>query len=92
MDIFRAEYALNKYTLMMMMTTNPEDIAKEDLAIAKSSVAISSAHHNFDEHDDEDHNHNYDELMMMSMMMLMMSRDLQIELRLASLVIRVIIE
>ena len=31
--------------MMMMMTKNPEDIATEDLAIAKSSVAISSAHH-----------------------------------------------
>ena len=30
--------------MMMMMTTNPEYLATEDLAIAKSSVAISSAH------------------------------------------------
>ena len=30
---------------MMMVTKNPEDIATDDLAIAKSSVAISSAHH-----------------------------------------------
>ena len=31
--------------MMMMMMTNPEYIATEHLAIAKSSVAISSAHH-----------------------------------------------
>ena len=30
----------------MMMTMNPEYIAKEDLATAKSFVAIASAHHN----------------------------------------------
>ena len=39
---------------MMMMTTNPEDIATEDLAIARSSVAISSAHHVGDDVDDYD--------------------------------------
>ena len=38
--------------MMMMMTTNPEYLATEDLAIAKSSVAISSAHQ--DDEDDED--------------------------------------
>ena len=36
-----------------MMITNPEDKATEDLAIAKSSVAISSAHHD-DDNDDDD--------------------------------------
>ena len=37
--------------MMIKMTKNPEDIAMEDLAIAKSSVAISSAHHDeFDCH------------------------------------------
>ena len=38
------------------MTTNPEDIATEDLAAAKSSVAISSAHHSDDDGggDDDD--------------------------------------
>ena len=38
------------------MTTNPEDIATEDLAIAKFAVAISSAHHdnNNDDGDDDD--------------------------------------
>ena len=30
--------------MMIKMTKNPEDIAMEDFAIAKSSVAISSAH------------------------------------------------
>ena len=35
-----------------MMTTNLEDIATEDLAIAKSSVAISSAHRGCDGGDD----------------------------------------
>ena len=35
------------------MTTNLENIATEDLAIAKSSVAISSAYHD-DEDDDHD--------------------------------------
>ena len=39
---------------MMMMTTNLEYIATEDLAIAKSSVAISSAHHDDDDDDDND--------------------------------------
>ena len=34
----------------MVMTPNPEDIATEDLATAKFSVAISSAHHQFDHH------------------------------------------
>ena len=38
------------YTLMMMMTMNPADIALEDLAKAKSSVAISSAHHHGHHH------------------------------------------
>ena len=38
--------------MMMMMTTNPEYLATEDLAIAKSSVAISSAHHDGDDGDD----------------------------------------
>ena len=33
---------------MMMMTKNPEYIATEDLAIAKSTVAISSAHRDDD--------------------------------------------
>ena len=28
------KYTLEKYTLIMMMTTNPEDIVTEDLAIA----------------------------------------------------------
>ena len=41
--------------MMMMMTTNPEYLATEDLAIAKSSVAISSAHHD-DVNDDDDAN------------------------------------
>ena len=34
--------------MMKMMSTNPED-----LATAKSSVAISSAHHDDDDDDDE---------------------------------------
>ena len=37
-----------------MMTTNPKDIATEDLTIAKPSVAISSAHHGGGDDDDED--------------------------------------
>ena len=40
--------------MMMMMTTNPEYLATEDLAIAKSSVAISSAHHDDDDEGDGD--------------------------------------
>ena len=40
--------------MMKKMTKNPEDIAMEDLAIAKSSVAISSAHHDDDDDDDHD--------------------------------------
>ena len=40
--------------MMMMMTTNLEYIATEDLSIAKSTVAISSAHHGEDDDDDED--------------------------------------
>ena len=36
--------------MMIKMTKNPEDIAMEDLAIAKSSVAISSAHHHHHHH------------------------------------------
>ena len=36
------------------MTTNPKDIATEDLTIAKPSVAISSAHHGGGDDDDED--------------------------------------
>ena len=39
---------------MMIMTANPEDIAREDLAIARSSVAISSAH---PQHHHQDHHH-----------------------------------
>ena len=31
--------------MMMMMTTNPEYIVTDDLGLAKSSVAVSSAHH-----------------------------------------------
>ena len=38
--------------MMMMMTTNLEYIATEDLSIAKSTVAISSAHHDDDDDDD----------------------------------------
>ena len=38
--------------MMMMMTTNPEYITMVEIAIAKSSVAISSAPH--DDEDDED--------------------------------------
>ena len=38
---------------MMMMTTNPEDIATADLGIARSSVAISSANHEDDDNDDD---------------------------------------
>ena len=38
--------------IVIKMTKNTEDIAMEDLAIAKSSVAISSAHR--DDHDDGD--------------------------------------
>ena len=34
-----------KNTLVMMITMNPMGIATEDLAVAKPSVAISSAHH-----------------------------------------------
>ena len=40
--------------MMMMMTTNPEYLATEDLAIAKSSVAISSAHRVDDDDDCDD--------------------------------------
>ena len=49
--------------MMMMMTTNPEYLATEDLAIAKSSVAISSAHQDDedDEDDDDDDNDDKDE-------------------------------
>ena len=36
--------------MMMMMTTNLEYIATEDLSIAKSTVAISSAHHHHHRH------------------------------------------
>ena len=41
--------------MMMMMATNPEDIAAEDLAIAKSAVAISSAHPLLQHRDHHDH-------------------------------------
>ena len=37
-----------------MMTTNPDDIATEDSVIAKSSVAISSAHRDDDGGNDDD--------------------------------------
>ena len=40
--------------MMMMMTTNLEYIATEDLSIAKSTVAISSAHQYDEEEDDQD--------------------------------------
>ena len=40
---------------MMMMTKNPEYIATEDLAIAKSTVAISSAHHHHHQHHHHQH-------------------------------------
>ena len=36
----------------MLMTRNPDDIAMEDLAIAKSPLDISSAHS--DDYDDDD--------------------------------------
>ena len=36
---------------MIMKTTNPNDIVTEDLAIPKSSKAISSAHHDDDDDD-----------------------------------------
>ena len=45
--------------MMMMMTMNPEYIAREDLAIDKSCVAISSAHHDEDDEDDHDHDNRY---------------------------------
>ena len=44
---------------MMMMMTNLEYIATEDLATAKSSVAISSAHR---DDNDEDHDENNDDV------------------------------
>ena len=40
--------------MMMMMTTNPEYLATEDLAIAKSSVAILGVCHGGDDDDDEE--------------------------------------
>ena len=49
--------------MMMMMTTNLEYIATEDLSIAKSTVAISSAHHhgNHGDHGDDDGSYGVDE-------------------------------
>ena len=53
---------INTNMMRIKMTKNPEDIAMEDLAIAKSSVAISSAHHDdddddgYDDDDDDDDN------------------------------------
>ena len=44
-----------------MTTTNPEDKATENLAIAKSSVAISSAHHDNDRDDDDDNDDDDDD-------------------------------
>ena len=56
---------------MMMMMTHLEYIATEDLATAKSSVAISSAHHDDDYGDDDDYTGDGEPSFILVMLMIM---------------------